>query len=168
MDRGKVIAIQNAMLNGSYGKLLGPNGQPLEQQIAVVEDSYFVEVRSQNGHVYSMPWPHKHMTTGGGLLQPTLAAAALWHFFKCAAHAIEQIPEQISLEGDDDATVDLTALASSIGICFNVTIQEIFADDNYRRGVLELSRVQGVIDRRILAFIESGGQVYRKYDREPN
>ena len=161
MDKSKLMALQAAML-------LGPDGQPIAKQVAEIDDVYFIEIRSPNGTVYSMPWPHKHMTTGGsGLMLPNQRAAALWYFLQSAAHAVEQAPNQVVLEGEEDAHLDMTALAHSISICYDTTVMEMFDDENVRRAKAELERVGGKIDRRIISYIESGGKIYRHYDREP-
>lgn len=147
--------------------VLGLNGYPLAREIAEIDDVYFVRIHMKSGVTYSMPWPAKHMSEQGGFLRGTLAAAALWYFLQCAAHAVEQIPNQVVLEGEDDSQLDLRNLVDSIIKCYDVTILQMFSDENVRRAKAELERVGGKIDPRIIAYIESGGQVYRHHDREP-
>lgn len=122
-------------------------------------------IRTKTG--YYMPYPRKHIAPQG-LLEDSASQCALWYFLKCADKAIEKLPQQISLEHEEDSAADLVAMADSIATCYGTERQEMFEIANWRRALAEIERVGGIINPKLVAFVNSGGKLYRHHDREPN
>lgn len=122
-------------------------------------------IRTPTG--YYMPYPRKHIAPEG-LLEDSASQCALWYFMQCADKAIEKLPKQVSLETDQDSAADLVAMADSIATCYGTTRQEMFEIANWRRAKAEVNRCGGIINSKLVSFINSGGKLHRYHDREPN
>ena len=114
---------------------------------------------------YTMPWPARHMHPNG-LLPATPAAAALWYFISSAHRMAAEIPEQVTVEGDEDVRVNLNDAIRSTAICYGVTKEVMMEDELVRRAIAEAERVKRVFDLRVGRFLATGGQVFAIYDRE--
>lgn len=108
-----------------------------------------------------------HLVPKGNLLDIP-SHHALWFFLWCAHAAIKQIPEQLSLEENLDAQVDLVALARSIAQVVGVELDQMFNSEAWRRAQAEAKDCNLPIDPRITTFINSGGQANRHWDRDPD
>lgn len=115
---------------------------------------------------YALPLPTEdHFEPRGRLLnQP--AHCALWYFFRCAHVALEETPGQATLIGEADMQSDLTRLAEGIGRAAGLELSQVFEPSVIRRAYAEVKRRNMSFDPRVRAFVDSGGQVYRNFDRD--
>jgi hypothetical protein len=95
-----------------------------------------------------------------------------WYIAKCCIKALHEVPEQVTLEGDEDITVNLKQIMRSCLIAYGIDPD---VGDNVNRvmGLMPLCRRQAFNtkkfwDPRFQAFLDSGGHSYRVITRDPD
>lgn len=116
---------------------------------------------------YRIPWPTRHMQPHG-IMPATNAAAGLWYFLLCAHQAVHTVPNQITVTDEEDVQVNLNNVARSVSMVAGVTLQEMFDPGLWRAAQAEAKASDMALDHRVKSFIETGGQVAAKYDRDPD
>lgn len=110
--------------------------------------------------------PIKHMNPLG-LLPNTTEAAALWQFLICAFQALDRVPKQTTLEGDEDQRADLMQIAHSIRQTYLLTeLDGMFNENLIRCARQEAFNSRLPWDSRIDAWFATGGKSYRILDRD--
>jgi hypothetical protein len=117
---------------------------------------------------YNLPRAALEHLIPQGFLADTPAQHALWYFLRCAHSAVHRVPRQIIITGEEDQRVDLRNIARSIALAADVTLSEMFSDENYRRAKAEAASCRLKIDHRIATFIETGGGGITIYERDPD
>ena len=135
------------------GQLLGPDGKPVRK----TGNKERLGTVVQFGNGYLAPWPEAHMTPHGFLMD-TMAGAALWKFFGDATLALATVPTTQVLSDESDVEVNLHGIARGCAVLYGVTIQEMFASENLRRGYAQAELVRRGIDPFIKSFIATGGE----------
>jgi len=117
---------------------------------------------------FIQPWPIKHMHPHGQLpLIPE--AAALWQFLIMATQAVERVPSQTTLEGEQDQQVDMMQLATSAATIYGITdLNTMFQDRLVYAARSEALACKLPWKPEITTFIESGGRSARDLDRDAN
>lgn len=117
----------------------------------------FPAILSRNGGVIEVSNPREEML-----------AYAAWYIVICAHKALQEVPAQVSFEGDTDQTVNLRAIADSTALAYGFTdLNEVMVF------MPELRRyctfVRGLTwDDRFQAWLDSGGRAYDTVTREPD
>lgn len=112
--------------------------------------------------------PAKHMQSGGGMLPNSWESAALWQFLTCAMQALHTVESQATLEGDEDQTVSLMQLATSIQMQYQVPLEAMFGTALIETAKREAKRCKMSWDSRLDAFFASGGKSYNNLTRDPD
>jgi hypothetical protein len=117
---------------------------------------------------FRRPIPLKHMEPHGHLPHNT-EAMALWWFIVCAIQALERVPSQKTLEGTEDQQVDLMQVAHSVRKLYGLdTLEGMFQERLIGLARLEAFRSRLPWNDKLDAFFLTGGQSYRKLDRDPD
>lgn len=116
----------------------------------------FPSILAANGGVIEVSNPREEML-----------AYAAWYIVICAHKALQEIPAQVSFEGDTDATVNLRAIADSTALAYGLSdLNEVMAFMPTLRRYCTL--VRGLTwDDRFQAWLDSGGRAYDEVTREP-
>lgn len=115
---------------------------------------------------FRQPLPLPHMQPIGHLPM-TPEAAALWQFLVCAFQALDRVPKQTTLVGNEDQSVDLKAVANSIRMLYQLKdLDRMFNANLIRAAKKEAARSRLPWDSRIDAWFATGGQSYRFVDRD--
>jgi hypothetical protein len=91
--------------------------------------------------------------------------SAAFHFAKLAIRILAKVPEQITLEGRDDKTVDLRAVAESVVKLYS--LEDLGTLMSFLPAVRKEAFCSGLPwDDRLQAWIDSGGRSYNLVTRE--
>jgi hypothetical protein len=90
-----------------------------------------------------------------------------WYITLCCHKTLQDIPAQVTMEGDTDITVDLRGIADGIAMAYGQT------DMNEVMALMPLCR-QYAFQKglgwhdRFQAWLDSGGRAYNEVTREPD
>lgn len=115
---------------------------------------------------YTAPIYGSHLTPHGALPSdiPERSSAA-WHFTRLAMKALDKVPEQATLEGEVDKTVNLRAIAESVGKLYSLQLDQFLPlVSTYCRK--EAFLCQYPWNDRLQAWLDSGGRAYDEVTRE--
>lgn len=118
------------------------------------------------------PLFHRLLTRNGGIF-PDYSddvierGFAAWYITICAHRALQEIPAQVSYEGDTDVTVRLRAIAEGCALAYGLT------DLNPIMLMMPICRRWALMqkltwDDRFQAWLDSGGKAYDEVTREPD
>jgi hypothetical protein len=114
------------------------------------------------GHFYPETLAHDILPMGNMKVH----SQAAWHFVRCAHLALYEIPTQVVLEGNTDATVRLKEIMDSTEIIYGIDKNE------FMKLMPECRRLSFALGRtwngRLQAFIDSAGRAYNELTREPD
>jgi len=107
------------------------------------------------------PYPLKHMTAGGGLLPNQEESAALWQFLLMAHQALDKVPAQTTLIGQQDQQVDLMQLATSARNMYGLKdFEGMFHPTRIELARREAARSGLAWNMRLDVWFRSGGKSY--------
>lgn len=93
-----------------------------------------------------------------------------WYFCKLAMIQLEQIPEQVTYEGDLDTVVNLRETLENLR-----TVYGLETTDDLEKAMKLMPTCRRIAfqrklkwDDRFQAWLDSGGKSYNKIDREPD
>lgn len=117
---------------------------------------------------YTAPIYEDHIEPNGRLPRAHAAAAsAAWHFAKLAMKALEDIPEQVTLEGDVDRTISLRRLAESVAVMYG--IHDLNDWLKFMPACREEAFVCGFYwNPRLQAWLDNAGGSWDTMTREPD
>jgi hypothetical protein len=123
------------------------------------------------------PFFPKILRKNGGVmpdlsLEQMVDSYCAWYVARNCMIALKEIPEQVTLEGDLDITVNLKDVMRGAFIAYGIDPD---VGDNLNRvmGLMPLVRRQAFNDKlfwdsRFQAFLDSGGHAYRIITRDPD
>jgi hypothetical protein len=92
-------------------------------------------------------------------------------FLVCAFQALDRVEKQVTLEGNEDQTVDLMQIAHSVRKMYQIDesdLEKMFNENLIRAARMEAFRSGLPWDTRIDAFFATGGKSYRSLTRDPD
>lgn len=117
---------------------------------------------------YNMPIPARIHIEPLGNLADTPECACLWYFMRRAHQIAKELPEQVTLIGEDDRFADLKTIAHSTAEMYGTEVSKVFTSENIRRIEAEIDECELVYDWRIKAFVNSGGREFATWTRDPD
>lgn len=96
-----------------------------------------------------------------------LCAFCAWYFAICAHKTLLEIPEQVSMEGDTDATVSLRRILDSLLMVYGLEdeIEKVMKMMPYARQHAFKTNLNW--SSRFQGWLDSGGRAYNEVTREP-
>lgn len=93
-------------------------------------------------------------------------SCAAWYIAKLCHKALNDVPEQVTMEGDTDTTVNLRRIAEGAALAYG--IEDLNLVMPYMPYVRMMAFRQGISwNQRFQAWLDSGGRAYDEVTREP-
>lgn len=115
----------------------------------------FPQILIMNGGIFPSSTEHEIMRSW-----------AAWYFTLTAHKVLQEIPAQVTLEGDTDVTVGLRKILDGVLLMYGKEIEETMnLMPLCRRWTFKLGLTW---DDRFQAWLDSGGRAYDEVTREPD
>ena len=127
-------------------------------------------------HHFTPALPVKHLNPNG-FMPVTIEACALWQFLLMGHQCVHRVEAQVTYQGDTDQSGDLMNIAFAAVKMFGLALdretaalayESVFQERLLETAIMEAQVSKLPIDPRVIRFIQSGGHLQRKHERDPD